>query len=66
MDAGGFEAINFSPGGTVRHQYAVTVSDDGRSYTITATGDLNENGVKAVHTLTSGNTKPRKVPANEY
>jgi len=65
-DSGGFGAIGFNPGSAVRHQYAVTVSDDGNSYTITATGDLDENGIAAVHTVTSGNTKPRKAPANEY
>ena len=66
VDAGGFEIINFSPDGAVRHQYSVTVSEDGKSYTITATGDLDENGIKAVHTLISGNTKPSKMPSNEY
>ena len=66
VDAGGFEDIGFRPGGSVRHQYAVTVSDDGRSFRITATGDLDKNGIKAIYTVTSSNPRPTKEPANEY
>ena len=66
VDAGGFEDIGFRPSGRVRYQYAVTVSADGNSYEITATGDLDENGVKAVHTATNSNPKARKQPPGEY
>ena len=66
VDAGGFEDIGFRPTGSVRYQYAVTVSADGESYEITATGDLDKNGVKAVHTVTSSNPRQRKEPAGEY
>lgn len=66
VDAGGFEDIGFRPEGSVRYQYAVAVSDDGKSYIITATGDLDGNGVRVVHTATNSNRKPTKEPANEY
>ncbi len=66
VDAGGFESIGFRPGGFVRYQYACTVSGDGRSFRITATGDLDGNGVRAIHTVTSNNPMPKKEPANEY
>ena len=66
VDAGGFEEIGFRPEGRIRYQYAVTVSADGRTYEIIATGDLDENGVKAKHTVTSANLMPKKEPVNEY
>lgn len=66
IDAGGFEDIGFSPGGTVRYQYSVTVSDDGKSYEAIAVGDLDRNGVRVRHTVTNSSRKPKKEPANEY
>ena len=66
VDAGGFEEIRFRPGGTVSHQYAVTVSKDGQSCKLTAVSDLDKNGVKAIYTMTDSDTKPVKTPADEY
>ena len=66
VDAGGFGDIGFSPENRVRYQYAVTVSPDGQSCEITATGDLDQNGVKVVYTVTSSNPRQKKEPANEY
>jgi hypothetical protein len=66
VDAGGFGDIGFAPEGGVRYQYAVTVSSDGRSYRVTATGDLDKNGVKVIYTATNSSPVPKKEPANEY
>ena len=66
VDAGGFEDIGFRAENLVRYQYAVTVSPDGRSCEITATGDLDKNGVVVVYTVTSSNPRQRREPANEY
>ena len=66
VDAGGFEEIRFRPGGTVSHQYAVTVSEDGQSCKMTAISDLDKNGIKAVYTITDSNPEPTKVPEDEY
>ena len=66
VDAGGFGDIGFVADGRVRYQYAVTVSPDGRSYEITATGDLDKNGAAVTYTVTSSNPRQKKVPANEY
>ena len=66
VDAGGFGDIGFRPEGRVRHQYAVIVSPDGKSYEITATGDLDKNGVKVVYTVTSSSPRQKREPANEY
>ena len=66
VDAGGFEEINFEPVGRVYYQYAVNISVDGQSFTATATGDVDENGVKVRHTITSSSPAPKRSPANEY
>ena len=66
VDAGGFGDIGFRAENRVRYQYAVIVSPDGESCEITATGDLDQNGVKVVYTVTSSNPRQRKEPANEY
>lgn len=66
VDAGGFEEILFRAGGTVSHQYSVTVSEDGQSCTITAVSDLDKNGVKAVYTITNSNFETVKTPEDEY
>jgi murein DD-endopeptidase MepM/ murein hydrolase activator NlpD len=65
-DAGGFSAIGFWPDRPVLYQYAVTVSDDGNSFTATALGDLNENGTRVTYTITNDKPKPIKIPMNEY
>jgi hypothetical protein len=64
-DAGGFGDIGFSPG-PVRFQYAVIVGDDGASYTATALGDLDENGVQVTYTVTNTNSRPTKKPKDEH
>ncbi len=66
VDAGGFEEIRFRPGGTVSHQYAVTVSKDGQSCTVTAVSDLDKNGISAVYTITDSDPEPTKVPEDEF
>ena len=66
VDAGGFEKIFFRPGGTVSHQYSVTVSEDGQSCKLTAVSDLDKNGIQAVYTMTDSDTKPVKTPEDEY
>ena len=48
-----FDEIGFAPEGQVRHQYSVTVSENGKSFSITATGDLDEDGKVAIYTVTS-------------
>jgi len=66
VDAGGFEEIRFRAGGTVSHQYAVTVSKDGQSCTITAISDLDKDDIKAVYTITDSNSEITKIPENEF
>ena len=66
VDAGGFEEIFFRPGGTVSHQYSVTVSEGGQSCKLTAVSDLDKNGIQAVYTMTDSDTKPVKTPEDEY
>jgi len=66
VDAGGFGDMGFRPDGLVRYQYAVTVSEDGKSYKITATGDLDANGTKVVHTTTDNNPMVTREPPDEY
>ncbi len=68
-DAGGFSATGFMPMGKVRYQYTVTVSEDGRAYTATAVGDLDDDGVKATYTLSTTNSEfpnPVKEPRDEH
>ncbi len=65
-DAGGFGDINFAPSGIVRFQYAVEVNDGGKSFTATATGDLDENGVNVTYTVSNAQSAAIKSPADEY
>lgn len=47
--APGFDEIGFKPSGNVVYQYAVTVNADGESFIVTATGDVNEDGIKTTY-----------------
>ena len=69
VDAGGFRGIGFEPNGSVRYQYAVTVSEDGKSFTATAVSDLDDNGIKATYTISNTSPdypNPTKTPEDEY
>ena len=48
-----FDEIGFKPSGNVVYQYAVTVSADGKSFIATATGDVNEDGIKTTYKFDS-------------
>jgi prepilin-type N-terminal cleavage/methylation domain-containing protein len=62
VDAGGFTAIGFVPDGDVRYLYAVAVPS-ATTYTATATGDLDADGVAAVYTVTESQPKATLAPA---
>ena len=49
-----------------RFQYAVEVSDGGKFFTATATGDLDENGVNVMYTVSNAQPAAIKSPADEY
>lgn len=66
VDAGGFSQLGFKPEVPVLYQYAVVVDKAGKSYKATATGDLDEDGTKAVFTITSDNPVPVKSPEDEH
>lgn len=66
VDAGGFEDIGFIPGADVRYKYEVAASNNGKSYKATATGDLDENGIEVVFTITNDEPMPIKSPEEEH
>ena len=69
VDAGGFEKVGLEPADRVRYQYAVTVSEDGKSFMATAVSDLDDNGVRATYTLCNTSPDypdPTKDPEDEY
>lgn len=56
-----FETIGFEPSGNVRYQYSVVA--DATTFTITASGDLDEDGQVATFILSTGDAnfpKPTK------
>ena len=55
--SGGFTAIGFEPNGPVRYQYEVIAANT--TYTATATGDLNENDIQVVFSVTD--SQPHQV-----
>ena len=57
-DSGGFTEIGFSPDDKVCFQYAVTVNEDGQSYVITATGDIRQDGMPTIYTMTRDDPSP--------
>ncbi len=64
--APGFDETGFEPSGNVRYQYAVTVSADSKSFIATATGDVDENGIKVTYKLdTSSPSYPRVIAEPE-
>jgi len=65
-DAGGFTDLGFTPSGDVLYKYEVTVGRNGTSFRATASGDLDENGIGVVFTITNDNPTPTKSPENEH
>lgn len=47
----GWNDIGFEPKGNLYYQYVITVSDEGKKFTATATGDLDGDGVCSVYTV---------------
>jgi len=66
IDSGGFTEIGFTPSADVRYKYEVIVGKNGNSFKATASGDLDENGIGVVFTITNDNPTPVKSPENEY
>jgi len=62
VPAAGFDDIGFEPDGDVRYRYEVTVPDP-NVFEATATGDLDDDDVDAVWTITKG-TSPYPRPEN--
>jgi len=56
---GGFTEIGFAPNGPVRYQYEVTATTT--TYTATATGDINENDIQVIFSVTSSQPKQVKT-----
>ena len=66
VDAGGFTDIGFTPSADVRYKYEVVADKAGKTYKAMATGDLNENGIPVVFTITNANPEPTKSPVEDY
>lgn len=67
VDAGGFTDIGFMPStDSVRYKYEVVADRAGKTYKAMATGDLNENGIPVVFTITNANPEPVKSPEEDF
>jgi len=60
-----FDTIGFRPTGQVYYQYEVSAAD-ATTFTAKATGDLDEQGPKAVYTITESNNITGPDPANAF
>jgi len=65
-DAGGFSELGFQPSESVLYRYEVAVDKSGKSYTATATGDLDEYSVPVTFTVSSDNPTPVKSIQEEH
>jgi Tfp pilus assembly protein PilE len=63
-DAGGFTLLGFVPDGPVRYQYAVYGATT-KTYTATATGDMDKNGTPVVYSVTESQSQAQAIPAGE-
>ena len=63
---GALAEMGFRPLGKTRYDYATTIGKDGKSFIITATGDVDKDGKKAVYTIDStADTYPEVVKSGD-
>jgi len=64
IDAGGFDLLGFAPDGPVRYQYAVYGATQ-KTYTATATGDMDENGTPVIYSVTESQSQAQAILPGE-